>query len=322
MLGLPRPAAAAQFGEMASYDLAVPVAGDHHLWDTFWASRSDGIHNAQDLMSAKGTPVVAAAAGTIRLVNWSAQTRPDPDRCCTIVLRHDDGWESVYIHLNNDTPGTDDGKGWGIAEGIAPGVHVDAGQLIGYVGDSGNAEDTAPHLHFELYSPEGQAVNPFAALVAAGATTSNPKPSDPLLSGSRLLFKGQRGLDVRRLQELLSAVGFTPGTADGVFGSRTDGAVRSFQAAAGLTSDGLVGTATRGALQWQVAPPTSILRQGARGHDVRLLQDRLTAAGFATRGSDGVFGPNTFLAVLAFQENAGLRADGLVGPMTRAALGM
>jgi peptidoglycan hydrolase-like protein with peptidoglycan-binding domain len=322
VLGMPRPAQAALLGEMSEYRLTLPVAGDHHMWDTFWAWRADGIHSAQDLMAAKGTPVVAAAAGTIRLVNWTSQSHMNSSRCCAIVLKHDDGWESVYIHLDNDTPGTDDGKGWGIADGIAPGARVEAGQLIGYVGDSGTAENTPPHLHFELYTPAGTAVNPFRALLAAGAVTNNPNPSDPLLSGSRLLFEGERGEDVRRLQEMLTDAGFAAGRVDGVFGPRTRQAVRSFQSSAGLIGDGLVGMTTRGALQWRAAPPTAILRQGARGHDVRLLQDRLTSAGFGTKGSDGVFGPNTFLAVLAFQEDSGLRADGLVGPATRAALGL
>jgi murein DD-endopeptidase MepM/ murein hydrolase activator NlpD len=86
------------------------------------------------------TEVYAAADGTISWVGSS---------CCSLGIDHDDGWETYYIHLNNDTPGTDDGQGWGVADGILPGTHVQAGQLIGWVGDSGNAEYVSPHLHFE-----------------------------------------------------------------------------------------------------------------------------------------------------------------------------
>lgn len=158
------------YGEMVEYPLVFPVAGDHHYWDTFWACRGSpcGDHHAQDIMADKMTPVVAAASGTVRWVNYSGDPEDlHPERCCTLVIEHDDGWDTWYLHLNNDTPGTDDGNGWGIAEGILPGVHVDAGQLIGWVGDSGNAEWTSPHLHFELYDPEDVIVNPYEALRTA-----------------------------------------------------------------------------------------------------------------------------------------------------------
>ncbi len=131
------PAASAathELGELVDYPLTAPVDGDHYFADWFWAARSHGIHHAQDLMSPKMTPVVAAADGVVRLVNWTDEDHMNPDRCCTIALRHNDGWESWYIHLNNDTPGTDDGLAWGIAPGIQPGVRVVAGQLIGWVG--------------------------------------------------------------------------------------------------------------------------------------------------------------------------------------------
>ena len=63
-------------------------------------------------MADKMTPVVAAADGVVRLVNWTAQSHMNRDRCCSLVIRHDDGWESWYIHLDNahfhDLPGLDD----------------------------------------------------------------------------------------------------------------------------------------------------------------------------------------------------------------------
>lgn len=160
-----------EFGEMVDYPLVFPVQGAYTLRDTFFAGRCcepGEIHHAQDIMAPKMTPVVAAASGIIKYVNWSRDADPAPpdDRCCTLVIDHDDGWESWYLHLNNDTPGTDDGDGWGIAPGIAPGVHVDAGQLIGWVGDSGNAEGTSSHLHFELKDEYGIIVNPLEALLA------------------------------------------------------------------------------------------------------------------------------------------------------------
>ncbi len=103
-----------QYGEMVDYSLVFPVDGQVSLRDTFYAARSNGDHHAQDLMAPKMTPVLAAASGTVRYVNWSNSSDDlNPARCCTIAIRHDDGWESWYIHLNNYTPGTDDGAAWG-----------------------------------------------------------------------------------------------------------------------------------------------------------------------------------------------------------------
>ena len=160
------------YGDKVDYRLVFPVGGSNYYFDSFWACRGSpcGYHHAQDLMASKMVPVRAAAAGTVRWVNWSSSPSDlNPDRCCTMVIEHDDDWQTWYIHLNNDTPGTDDGKGWGIAPGLVPGSRVSAGQLIGWVGDSGNAENTGSHLHFELYDPEGVIVNPFNALKTAEA---------------------------------------------------------------------------------------------------------------------------------------------------------
>ncbi|MBM3696842.1 MAG: M23 family metallopeptidase, partial [Actinobacteria bacterium] len=122
------------YGQMVDYPLVFPVVGRVTYSDTFYASRYNGDHHAQDLMGPKMLPVVAAASGRIEYVNWSSNPNDlRPDKCCSLTLRHDDGWRTYYIHLNNDTPGTDDGKGWGIAPGIRPGVHVQAGELIGWV---------------------------------------------------------------------------------------------------------------------------------------------------------------------------------------------
>ena len=150
------------------YPLIFPVIGEVHIADNFGAPRAGHSHQGVDIMTrtngvpAKGHPIVAAASG---VVDWIG------DSCCYLAIRHDDGWSSWYIHLNNDTPGTDDGLGWGIAPGITRGTRVEAGQLIGWGGDSGNAEGTSPHLHFELRQPDGQAIDPYDSLLAAPRLT-------------------------------------------------------------------------------------------------------------------------------------------------------
>jgi predicted SnoaL-like aldol condensation-catalyzing enzyme len=153
------------------YEMRFPIDGPNSYGDT-WGACRDGCsrsHEGTDIFGKKMTPVVAVADGT---VGWMHDTQGG--KCCAMALNHDDGWASWYIHLNNDTPGTDDGQGWGFAPGITSGVHVEAGQLIGYVGDSGNAENTSSHVHFELHRPDGTKINPYAHLRAAEGGNAAP----------------------------------------------------------------------------------------------------------------------------------------------------
>lgn len=156
------PAAGGVGGEEV-YDMVYPLLGEHSLTDSFGDPRGRARrHEGVDLLAERMVPVVAVADGTVR---WVHSTRGG--NCCDVAVLHDDGWRSRYIHLNNDTPGTDDGRAVGIAPGIREGARVNAGQLIGWVGDSGNAESTVPHLHFELRRPDGTPVDPFPSLKAA-----------------------------------------------------------------------------------------------------------------------------------------------------------
>jgi hypothetical protein len=116
------------------------------------------------MLGPKMTPLVAAADGTI---TWM---RHDTSRGNILYLTDDDGWQYTYIHINNDTPGTDDGANRyeeAFAPGIERGARVQAGQVIAYMGDSGNAEWTVSHLHFEIVSPDGYNVNPAPIVDAA-----------------------------------------------------------------------------------------------------------------------------------------------------------
>ncbi len=149
-------------------EITFPVVGGTTKFYNDWhASRAGGAraHLGTDVMAKKMTPVVAVAAG---VVAWVRAKKGG--ECCYLAIDHESQgrrFQSRYLHLNNDTPGTDDGKKIGIAKGIRKGVKVQAGQLIGWVGDSGNAEGTAPHLHFELRDEYYRAVNPYLLLKRA-----------------------------------------------------------------------------------------------------------------------------------------------------------
>ena len=133
---------------------------------TFGAGRSGGRHHTgNDLMAPKMTEVYAAARGIITVIDTSGLAGR------YIEIAHQDGWSTRYIHLNNDEPDTDNGRAdWSLT--VAPGLHVgsqvEAGQHIGYVGDSGNAEWTGSHTHFEL-THEGRAIDPYDYLKEAYA---------------------------------------------------------------------------------------------------------------------------------------------------------
>lgn len=152
-LALPAPAAEeADPPEFDPADIVFPVGGDdYRIADNFGVCRDEcsRSHEGVDVMAPKGAPVYAVAAGVVTWVSDSSSN------CCRLAIDHGEGWFTRYIHLNNDTENgdgtySDDGEGWGIADDIENGTVVEAGQLIGWVGDSGNAESTAPHLHFEL----------------------------------------------------------------------------------------------------------------------------------------------------------------------------
>ncbi|MGF1598607.1 MAG: DUF4214 domain-containing protein [Acidimicrobiales bacterium] len=175
---------------------------DVHWTDTWGAARSGGrSHIGVDMMGDKMIPLVAARTGT---VTWG---RYDNGGGSLLRFRDDDGWEYQYIHINNDTPGTDDGQATcaqafsaricatvGSDGRLRPGTRITEGEVIAFLGDSGNAESTAPHLHFEVYEPTPAglvAVNPTPIVDAALARLR----ASPTSAGSAPAFAapGQTG---------------------------------------------------------------------------------------------------------------------------------
>ena len=120
---------------------------------------------------------------------------------------------------------------------------------------------------------------------------------------------------IKRLQALLSFLGFDPGPADGVYGPMTTAAVTSFQEAHDLAIDGVLGPRTEETLREILRAPTS-----DRIERVKALQRQLSRLGFQPGAVDGRYGPLTTDAVTRFQQAHGLRVDGLVGRVTAEAL--
>ncbi len=126
---------------------------------------------------------------------------------------------------------------------------------------------------------------------------------------------------VRRLQRGLARAGYAPGPLDGRYGALTASAVERFQATHALRVDGIVGPATRRALQ--AAPVLAFGAGEGSAHGspaVAGLQRRLRRAGFGPGPIDGRFGPRTERAVVGFQRAHHLAVDGIAGPITERAL--
>ena len=156
----------------------------------------------------------------------------------------------------------------------------------------------------------------------APAVTSAPTAAPDAAVTATLLKKGDRGEQVKSLQQNLILLGYLTGEADGQFGPATKAAVTAFQAASGLRADGQAGEKTLDAIASAVRAVSSAgtLRKGSRGDAVRALQQKLIALGYLSGSADGIFGDSTTRAVMAFQTAQSLSADGAAGSATIAAL--
>ena len=122
---------------------AFPVAGEHNFTDTFGAARADvPVHVGNDIFAAFGTPIVAVADGRLYRVGT---LKISGNR---LWLRDKHGFRYFYCHLSD------------FAASAYNGADVHAGEVIGFVGNTGDAEPTPPHLHFEVHMPDDKVVDP------------------------------------------------------------------------------------------------------------------------------------------------------------------
>jgi murein DD-endopeptidase MepM/ murein hydrolase activator NlpD len=132
-----------------------PVYGPSSFSDDFGAPRADTVwHHGNDIFAPKGAPILAVADGTLSLVGWNTVGGN------RFWLRDLQGNEFYHAHLSAFSPLARDG------------AHVHAGDVIGFVGTTGDAEGTPPHLHFEVHPVEllwkgyDGVVNPYPYLLA------------------------------------------------------------------------------------------------------------------------------------------------------------
>jgi hypothetical protein len=143
--------------------IVFPVLGPSDYSDEFGAPRAGGPHQGIDILAQKKSLALAAEAGKIKFWTTSATAG------CMLYLYGASGTTYLYIHLNNDLTTRNDNQGKCVAgtayaKGLKNGARVTGGQVVGYVGDSGDANGTHPHLHFELHPGGGAAVDPYPFL--------------------------------------------------------------------------------------------------------------------------------------------------------------
>ncbi|MBL8776294.1 MAG: peptidoglycan DD-metalloendopeptidase family protein [Acidimicrobiales bacterium] len=143
-----------------------PVGGPTDFSDTWHAPRSGGrLHQGTDLFAAEGTPLRSVERGVL------ARVGHDTLGGTKLWLVGESGTQYYYAHLS------------GFAPGVTDGLVVDAGAVIGYVGHTGNARTTPPHLHFEVHPGGGPAIDAYPMLRAAGSTVRDPV-EDPSSDGT------------------------------------------------------------------------------------------------------------------------------------------
>jgi hypothetical protein len=189
MLGLATGAASAA---KAPVHIIFPVVGQVQYTDDFGAPRPGGRHQGNDIMAVKKSPAVAAEAGRVKYWTTSGSAG------CMLYLYGDSKTTYLYIHLNNDLTSRNDNHGKcvkGVAYTVKDGARVAAGEQIGYVGDSGDANGGNAHLHFEVHPNGGKATDPYPYLQAAQKLLFAAKPGTPFaltLTGSVLAATATR----------------------------------------------------------------------------------------------------------------------------------
>lgn len=142
-------------GSLVIHGFTFPVAPPFQYGDSFGAPRMVGTeyehwHEGTDIFAPMGTPLVASERGVIMRMGTGGVLGGN-----TVWLRGESGVAYYYAHLSDFAPGLGDG------------LVVDAGTVLGLVGDTGNARGTPPHLHFEVHPGGGAAINPYPILRVA-----------------------------------------------------------------------------------------------------------------------------------------------------------
>ncbi len=288
-------------GDVAVQAIPIPVllgVEVNQLTRNFGDARGGGTrtHEGLDIMAPAGTPVASPTDAVV------INTGDGPDSGLFVRTANPGGEQFVYMHLS------------AIAKGIQNGVAVKRDEVIGYVGNTGNASGGAPHLHFEIRN--NGATDPYPRLTQvfsmqermAGVQQALERATDPaalattLATNFKSTFNTAKSQGVAVAQSIVDRLGSTIGI--GI--TTADAQTAITPAAVGFSRD---------------------LEIGMKGEDVRKLQKYLNTSGYLITnigdGSPGYettyFGALTKKALITFQKAKGISpAAGYFGPKTRA----
>lgn len=140
-----------------------PVAHPYEFISSFGFPRGGGTrrHQGNDIFAPRGTELYAVERGVIQNMGTASLGG------IKLWLVGESGTSYYYAHLS------------AFAAGVRNGMVVEAGELVGYVGDTGNAVGTPPHLHFEIHPSGGAAVDPYPLLSTVARLSGGPPPGSP-----------------------------------------------------------------------------------------------------------------------------------------------
>jgi peptidoglycan hydrolase-like protein with peptidoglycan-binding domain len=298
-------------GDTAIPNIAIPVllgVDLKNITPNFGVPRSGGrTHEGEDIMSPRGVPIISPTAAVV------VKTGVGPSEGINVYTANPGGETFVYLHLDR------------LGEGVVPGALLQQGSLIGYVGYTGNAVASAPHLHFEIQNSSGVSMDPYPRikteltlqekmtyLSTILAQTTDPNLAEFLATKFRSTFNAAYAANIALPPQIASIIGVTT-IMPAVAPTTTPTVITTAE----VTSAGDVNTR---------AMPAEDLKLGSKGSAVIALQKYLIAAASGNEavrliaaGANGNFGPVTKAALIEFQKKVGISpASGYYGPKTRA----
>lgn len=280
-------------------NIPIPVLfgiDENEVPDDFGAPRGGGTrsHEGIDFLVPTGTPIVSPTDAVVRNIGTG-------NSAGKYVYTINPG-EEVFAYLHLDE----------IARGLRPGDVLKKGDFIGTVGYTGNAVESAPHLHFEI-QVDGEAIDPHDRVNTEFDLEEKMEYLDEV-------FDVMNSSDDDDLAELMLSVYRDeiqqaekedidlPREIEEKREDLTEAQEEFFE---NLDSDNIDCNIRY----------SRLIRLWSRGEDVKDVQRCMNSLGFSTGVVDGIYGPNTYRGITAYQRNAGLKyIDGIVGPETSSAL--